>query len=108
MTLNDRIFGKISITEPVLIELIKSKPLQRLKAIDQSGYYEPWFPGTKHSRFEHSVGVCWLLKKYGAPIEEQIAGLIHDVSHTAFSHTSDYIFDTGSEREHTHQDKMFE
>jgi hypothetical protein len=33
-----------------------------------------------------------LLKHLGATVEEQIAGLIHDVPHTAFSHVIDYIF----------------
>jgi HD superfamily phosphohydrolase len=48
-----------------------------------------------------------LLKKYNAPIEEQIAGLIHDVSHSAFSHCIDYVLDGGSEKEHNHQDNVF-
>lgn len=76
MNIKDRVYGDVEISEPVLLEIINSPTLQRLKDIDQAGYFEPYFPGTCHSRFEHSVGVCSLLKKYGAPIEEQIAGLI--------------------------------
>ena len=34
-----------------------------------------------------------LIKKLGGSVEEQIAGLLHDVSHTAFSHVIDYVFD---------------
>lgn len=49
-----------------------------------------------------------LLHKYGAPFEEQIAGLIHDVSHSAFSHCIDYVLDSGSEKEHNHQDNLFD
>jgi len=49
-----------------------------------------------------------LLKIYGAPIEEQITGLIHDVSHSAFSHCIDYVLDAGSEKEHNHQDNVFD
>ncbi|MFH1175270.1 MAG: HD domain-containing protein [bacterium] len=104
----DRVYGNIEIDEPVILELINSEALQRLKGIDQAGYFEPHFPGTAHSRFEHSIGVCVLLKMYGAPIEEQIAGLIHDVSHSAFSHCIDYVLDIGSEKEHSHQDNIFD
>jgi len=103
----DRVYGSFEITESVILELINSPALQRLKEIDQIGYFEPYFPETAHSRFEHSVGVYLLLKMYGAPLEEQIAGLIHDVSHSAFSHCIDYVLDTGSEKEHNHQDNIF-
>lgn len=108
MLYQDRVYGNFTITEPVILELINSATLQRLKDIDQAGYFEPHFPGTAHSRFEHSLGVYLLLKKYGAPLEEQIAGLIHDVSHSAFSHCIDYVLDVGSEKEHDHQDNVFD
>ncbi len=108
MKYTDRVYGDVDIYEPALVEIIHSPTLQRLKDIDQAGYQEPYFPGTKHSRFEHSMGVCLLLQKYGASIEEQIAGLIHDVSHSAFSHCIDYVLDVGSEKEHNHQDNIFD
>ena len=108
MKYTDRVYGEVKISEPVLLEIIESPTLQRLKDIDQAGYQEPYFPGTQHSRFEHSTGVCLLLKKYSAPIEEQIAGLIHDVSHSAFSHCIDYVLNVGSEKEHDHQDNVFD
>lgn len=107
MKYTDRVYGKIEIDEPVILELINSKTMQRLKDIDQAGYFEPFCPGTAQSRFEHAIGVYLLLKIYGTPIEEQIAGLIHDVSHSAFSHCIDYVLDTGSEKEHNHQDNVF-
>ena len=108
MKYTDRVYGNFEIIEPVILELINSPTLQRLKEIDQAGYSEPHFPGTAHSRFEHSIGDYLLLKIYGAPIEEQIAGLIHDVSHSAFSHCIDYVLDAGSEKEHNHQDNVFD
>jgi len=108
MKYKDRIYGNFEITEPVILELINSSTLQRLRGIDQAGYFKPHFPGTTHSRFEHSVGVYLLLRKYGTPIEEQISGLIHDVSHSAFSHCIDYVLDAGSEKEHNHQDNVFD
>jgi len=104
----DRIYGKIKITEPVILDLVNCPAIQRLKGIDQGGYYEVHFPGTKNNRFEHSMGVFILLKKYDAPLEEQIAGLIHDVSHSAFSHCIDYVLAEGSQKEQSHQDNVFE
>jgi len=107
MLYTDRIYREIEISEPAILELINSPAMQRLKEIDQIGYFEPHFPGTAHSRFEHSMGVFCLLKKYNASLEEQIAGLIHDVSHSVFSHCIDYVLDAGSQKEHNHQDNIF-
>jgi HD superfamily phosphohydrolase len=47
------------------------------------------------TRWDHCVGVMLLLKKFGAALEEQIAGLLHDVPHTAFSHSADFVFNQG-------------
>ncbi|OGY44976.1 MAG: hypothetical protein A2729_01790 [Candidatus Buchananbacteria bacterium RIFCSPHIGHO2_01_FULL_39_14] len=55
------------------------------------------------SRFDHSLGVMLLLRKFKTPLNEQIAGLLHDISHTAFSHVVDFVF--GSEKTHDYQDK---
>ncbi|MDD3006137.1 MAG: HD domain-containing protein [Candidatus Pacebacteria bacterium] len=114
MKYEDRVYGECEITEAVVLDLIGSSSLQRLKGIDQSGYRALWVqPETElgeydNSRFAHSVGVYLLLKKYGAPLEEQLAGLIHDVSHTAFSHCIDYVLNVGSEAKQDHQDNVFE
>ncbi len=43
-----------------------------------------------------------LTAKLGGHVQEQAAGLIQDVSHTAFSHTVDYVF--GDRREQFHED----
>lgn len=103
----DRIYGKIRIEEPVILDLINSPAFQRLKGIDQLGYFEPYFPGKTFNRYEHSLGVFILLFKFNASFEEQIAGLIHDVSHTVFSHCGDYFLDSSSEREQSLQDNIF-
>lgn len=108
MTYEDRVYGTFEITDPVILDLIECPTMQRLKEIDQAGYFEPFVPGSSHSRFEHSVGVYLLLRKYGASIEEQIAGLIHDVSHTAFSHCIDYVLSGGSSAKQVYQDNIFE
>lgn len=92
MEINDRVYGKQTIDEMVLIELINSKPLQRLKGINQAGATQYVFPYKNVTRYEHSLGVLILLKKLGASMEEQIAGLLHDTPHTAFSHVIDFVF----------------
>lgn len=103
MIIKDAVYGNFEINDPVLINLINSKPVQRLKGITQYGipkeYY--FFPG--FSRFDHSIGVMLLLRKIGASQEEQIAGLLHDVSHTAFSHVFDWI--VGSSEKENFQDE---
>lgn len=103
MIINDPIYGKQKITEPVLIELINSKPVQRLKGIAQLGVPDQFYHLKGYSRFEHSLGVMLLLKKLGASLEEQVAGLLHDVSHTAFSHVVDWTI--GDQVKEDHQDK---
>lgn len=108
MFYEDKVYGEVEISEPVVLELINSPDLQRLKGVDQAGYFKPHIKRNKVTRFEHSIGVYLLLKKFGAPLEEQIAGLIHDVSHSAFSHCIDYVLDEGSEKDHNHQDNIFE
>lgn len=107
MIYEDLIHGRVEISEPVILDLINCSAIQRLKKIDQAGYSEPYFPNTKHNRFEHSMGDYLLLKKYEASIEEQISGLIHDVSHSAFSHCIDYVLDAGSQTTHDYQDSIF-
>lgn len=92
LTIEDRVYGKIKITNKVIVELIRSTPMQRLKHINQTGAVAFIEPGRDITRFEHSIGVWYLLKKYGASMEEQIAGLLHDTPHTAFSHVADIVF----------------
>lgn len=78
--------------EPVLEDLMASAPMQRLKRIHQLGTFHWFNPAWGTKRFEHCVGVMLLLRKNGASLEEQVAGLLHDVSHLAFSHVIDFVF----------------
>jgi len=104
MIINDRVYGKVDITSPILIELINSSALQRLKGIAQFGVPDKYYHHKNYYRFEHSLGVMILLKKLGASEKEQIAGLIHDISHTAFSHVVDWVI--GSNKNEDFQDKQ--
>jgi len=91
MLISDSIYGKEEITEPVLLELINSQEVQRLKNISQQGLPQKYYHWKVYSRYVHSLGVFLLLRKLGADLKEQIAGLLHDVSHTAFSHVFDWL-----------------
>lgn len=99
MKITDEIYGTY-IIDGVLEELIFSDPVQRLKGIYQGG--ASYFVNKKWNvtRYEHSIGVMLLIKKLGGSLEEQIAGLLHDVSHTAFSHVIDFVFENKEEDYH--------
>lgn len=86
------IFGSCTIEEPALIELIECPAMQRLKNIHQYGISYCLGAYKPYSRFEHSLGVFYLVKKFGGTLQEQIAALLHDVSHTVFSHVGDHVF----------------
>lgn len=101
------IFGEVQEENPAILDLINSQAMQRLKQIDQSGppaYFVNGYP--KLSRYDHSLGVYALLKRYNTSTKEQIAGLTHDASHTAFSHLADVIFQSGKARTESYQDSI--
>ncbi len=88
------VYGSCMVTEPVLCELINSKAFNRLKGVNQYGIVHYIHHSTlPYTRYTHSLGVFFLLRHYGATLEEQIAGLLHDVSHTVFSHVGDHLMD---------------
>lgn len=101
------LYGSDTITEPVLIELLHSDAMDRLHRINQYGIMKFIKPSEHYTRYQHSVGVLYLLRRYGASLEEQVMGLLHDVSHTAFSHVADFLFDT-VQHKYSYQDTIFE
>lgn len=103
MEINDPVYGRVVVNEPVLVELINSYPVQRLKKIDQHGANQYINLNKTFSRYEHSVGVMILLQRIGASVEEQAAGLLHDTPHTAFSHVIDFVFG-----DHEFHEKFYE
>lgn len=89
----DPLWGAISLEKPVIQALVWSGPVQRLKGIAQAGASAYLFPEKAAiTRFDHSLGVMHALFCLGTTLEEQIAGLLHDIPHTAFSHTVDTAF----------------
>lgn len=96
---NDILYGKMDFPQ-VFAELLETDALKRLAGIHQSGAIFLVNPDICHSRLEHAIGVMMLIKKLGGSELEQIAGLLHDVSHTAFSHVGDYVFENKDEDYH--------
>lgn len=93
MIYHDTIYGDVEINEPVILALLETAVLQRLKGVLQHGITGLIGLTDKTTRFDHSVGAMLIVHRLGGSIEEQIAALLHDVSHTAFSHVIDYVVD---------------
>ena len=99
--IRDPVWGYIHVPDPVLA-LIDTEDFQRLRNITQLGYVHLVYPGARHSRFEHSLGVYHLAKQFLARLLDSVpplelddedvrvfiaATLLHDIGHYPFSHT---------------------
>jgi hypothetical protein len=102
MQWKDRVYGPSSIEDSGILELIDCPTFQRLKGVRQAGPSALAFRFKDVTRFEHSLGVFLLLRRLGADPREQIAGLLHDISHTAFSHAVDFVISSDEQDHHEH------
>ncbi|WP_448587355.1 HD domain-containing protein [Thermocrinis sp.] len=82
------------------LEVVDSFTFQRLRYIKQLGVAHMVFPSAQHTRFEHSLGVMHLgesiYKGLGYRDERllkmvRLAGLLHDIGHPPFSHTTEVL-----------------
>ncbi len=89
---DDPIYGSLSFSEPVLLDLLGSQAVQRLRQVLQHGSTALLGLTKPITRQEHSIGAMILVRGLGASLKEQIAALLHDISHTAFSHVIDFVF----------------
>lgn len=119
--LRDPIHGFIELSD-LELELVDSRPFQRLRNIKQLATTYLVYHGAEHTRFGHSLGVMHLVsrafqsaisnykRESGTPLfnpvdaawYEQILRLIaltHDLGHAPFSHGSEALFDDGLEHE---------
>lgn len=86
---------------PEVRMLVDTVDFQRLRRISQLGHVSLVYPGARHSRFEHSLGVHHLAKQFllkllkaSPPLElteEDVrvflaSALLHDIGHYPFSH----------------------
>jgi uncharacterized protein len=100
-------YGPVEVEEEVLLDLLESAPMQRLKGVHQYGVAYYTTHREEYTRYDHSLGVFAILRLKGASLEEQIAGLLHDVSHTAFSHVGDWMFNFIASKD-SYQDSIHE
>lgn len=89
----------------LLLDLINTREMQRLRRIKQIGMTELVFPGANHSRFAHSLGVLHTARQFlrqfervlGRPFPPEqsayllAAALLHDVGHGPFSHAFEQV-----------------
>ena len=100
---SDPVHGFISVPKSLIMDLVQTPEVQRLRRIRQLGVGHLVFPGAEHTRFNHALGAMALmqdalanLSEKGTPVslEEQTAALavalLHDVGHGAFSHTLEH------------------
>jgi HD superfamily phosphohydrolase len=95
-------------------EVINSPWIQRLRYIKQTPSASYVYPGSIHTRFEHSLGVAALAQKlmenlrniHGVNLNDDdihacvIAALCHDIGHGPFSHNFESILITHLKKDH--------
>ncbi len=100
----DPVHGFISVPRKLILSLIETPELQRLRRIRQMGLGNLVFPGGEHTRFSHALGAMALmqdalnvLSEKGTPISPEeyraavAAALLHDIGHGPFSHTLEHV-----------------
>lgn len=110
--LNDPIYGFITIPNTLICDLIDHPYFQRLRRISQMGLSHLVYPGAHHTRFHHAIGSMHLMQKAvsnlrvkGIDISDEeanalnIAILLHDIGHGAFSHALEQSIVTGIHHE---------
>ena len=83
----------------VEVKLVDTPAYQRLRWIKQLGPTNLVYPGANHTRHEHCMGTSHVVGKMADSVglesgDKQlasVAGLLHDLGHTAFSHLGDEI-----------------
>lgn len=100
------LWGDIEVS-PLALQIIDTPIFQRLHYIHQCGFSYKVFPCATHTRFQHSIGVYYLVRLFiDTLIRKQpvldtlsnrtkeliaISGLIHDLGHGPFSHVFDSL-----------------
>jgi HD superfamily phosphohydrolase len=96
----DALYDRIPLSAPELA-LMDTRAFQRLDRIQQLGFVSRIWPGARHARYDHSLGVLHLTRQAVAHLRASSAGqwitredarvaaaaaLLHDVGHYPFSH----------------------
>lgn len=108
---NTLIFDKLDPVESLVLELIDTAWVQRLRRISQTGNTKLVYMFAEHSRFGHCLGAaylaCMLLKHLSHQQKEEVekyslavaaAAILHDVGHLApGSHLAEHVWAQGSQ-----------
>lgn len=96
--------------ERLVLSLMDTPEVQRLRRIRQLGLTSMVYPGAEHSRFQHSLGVLWtahemlerLARRGGVAPEVRalvlVGALLHDVGHGPMSHALETVTGIHHER----------
>ena len=96
----DAVHGDMLFSTEIEIPVMDTPPMQRLRGIKQLGTASLVYPTAIHTRFDHSLGTCWIARRMldhleatGVAIDRRerevvrLAALVHDVTHIPFGHT---------------------
>jgi HD superfamily phosphohydrolase len=100
--------------EAGLLPLLDSPPVQRLRHVKQLGFSYLVYPGANHTRFEHSLGTMHLAMILARHLDLDpadvlligAAGLLHDIGHGPFSHTSEAFLSEFAGHDHHQVDHL--
>jgi uncharacterized protein len=65
--------------ETLVIDVLRTPEIQRLRRIRQLGLAHLVFPGAEHSRLVHSLGAAWLAIRFGRQLAESSSSVLTDV-----------------------------
>ena len=122
MILRDPVHGLVAFegdAERVVMALLATREVQRLRRVRQLGLTSLVFPGAEHSRFAHAVGAAHVMvrlqerlraRQDALPSSQRLddeaardaiaAALLHDLGHGPFSH----LFEDVLPRKKSHED----
>ncbi len=97
MYIRDPIVKDIEVSD-IERRIMDTWEFQRLRSIRQLGFSHLVYPSANGTRFEHSIGTMKITKDIAAMAdpagdeELALAGLMHDIGHTPFSHQTEHVF----------------
>jgi HD superfamily phosphohydrolase len=98
--IQDAVWGAIP-ADRLMADFMDTPEVQRLRHIKQLGLANLVFPSAVHTRFEHSLGVTYLVRRMsdllGLRKDElellTVSAVLHDVGHGPFSHVTENLFE---------------
>ena len=130
MILRDPVHGLVAFEgayEKVVVPLLETREVQRLRNVRQLGFTSLVFPGAEHSRFAHCLGTAHVMVMLLARIravqgalpselrldaqteaEAVAAALLHDLGHGPFSHLFEEVLPDARHHEEWTQDILLD